>query len=258
MLRAESLLVQSKRFLGKINIQRPRPPHYKRALFEAVTAPIYPKTRVIDDCREGKLKRKMEKEKEMVKETHPYHEILAKEIRGFFDDHSMVLVCHKNSIDAYNFFNFKVAMHKIDIKTKAYGRKLIRLAIENTRYQNLLPLFETDHCILFAPEPRIEEVLKILKKNPKIVLLAGVMNDRILDKNQLVNYSKLGDLQAQRAQFAANLYLAGNQVVNNLQSHQSNLCFLLDAHSKALSEGSTKTSTTNESTNTNPDDKKAE
>lgn len=33
--------VISKRFRGKINIQRPRPPHYERARVLAVTQPIY-------------------------------------------------------------------------------------------------------------------------------------------------------------------------------------------------------------------------
>lgn len=249
-MQAENLMIQCKRY-RKVNVQRPRKPHYARALFEAVTTPIYEKTRIIDDCRLKQESKLLGPKKE--REVHPYLAILAKELREFFETSNMTLICHRNSINSFDYFNFRVALHKNDIQCKVYGKAIVNEAIKTTKYRAILPLFESSNCIIFASEPKIAETLKILRKNPRIILLGGILEDRIMSKNELVNYSKLPDLQIVRAQFAATLQTAGGQILNNLQAHQSNLCYLLDAHAKALAspEVATESSANSENQSTN-------
>lgn len=227
-------MVQSKRFRGKINIQRPKPPHWERALFNAVTQPIYEKKSIVDECREKQLA-KLQRTK-IEAEPHPYQQILSRELRELFETSEMVLICQKNSIDSYEFFKFKVALHQKDVKVKVHGKKILTAALNDTKFRNLLPVVSVYSCMLFGSPSSIGHILKVLKKTPPILLLAGTMSDRILSKNELIEYSKLPDLQTVRAQFAATLNAAGGQILNNLQAHQSNLCYMLDAHAKALGE----------------------
>lgn len=237
ILQAENVLMQARRFKGKLNVNRPKPPHYERALFEAVTSPVYPKKYIVEECRQKQLDKLNQREKEV--ETHPFQTILANELRELFDSSKMILFCHRNAIKSFDVFNFRVALHRKEVSYQMRGKKTVRQAIGDTKFKELLPLLDADSCMLFSPNTNIADVLKILKKTPQIILLAGVIDDRILSRNQLEEYAKLGDLDTMRAQFAASLYAGGNQIVNNLQSHQSNLCYLLDAHSKILSEGKT-------------------
>lgn len=223
--------MQSKRFRGKINIQKPRPPHYERAVFNAVTQPIYNFKTVVEVCRE-----KQEQKRAMTKierEPHPYEILLARELREAFDTSEMILICHKNSIKGLDYFRFKVALHKKNVKVKVNGAQVRKTALKGTKYESLLELMNVSNCMLFGDASSIGDILKILRKVPQMILLAGTMSDRILSKNELVEYSEL-DLQTARAQFAASLNTAGGQVLNHLQAHQSNLCYMLDAHAKAL------------------------
>lgn len=234
LLQSENVLTQSKRFRGKINIQRPKPPHYERALFNAVTQPIYPRTTLVDDCRKEQLEKLRKRKIEL--DVHPYEKILARELRETFETSEMVLICQKNPIKSYHYFNFQVALHKINVKSKVNGAKILKEALRGTKYENLLKLLNIHCCMLCGDASSIGDVLKILRKTPPIILLAGSIGDRILSKNQLVEYSKLPDLQIVRAQFAATLNAPGGQILNHLQAQQSNLCYMLDAHAKALGE----------------------
>lgn len=246
------MLVQCKRFRGKINIQRPRPPFYTRKLFNAVTEPIYPFKSAVDLCNETRAERAAEQQLSLEEDLHPYEKILAKELADAFDAAKMVLLCQKNSIVEFDFFNFRVAMHRANIKTKVQNRKLIRAAIEDTKYSVMLPiLMQTPYnCILMGEEWNVDDALKILKKTPKVLLLAGWLGDHYMSKTQLENYAKLPDLTTLRAQFAATLNTAGGQLYNHLQAHQSNFAYMLDAHADALKNQQNK----NTDTNSNNDD----
>lgn len=229
-------MVQSKRFRGKINIQRPRPPHYERALFNAVTQPIYEKIPIVVKCRQTQLDKIQQIKVE--RDANQYEKILARELREIFEMSEMALICQKNSITSYDNFTFQVALHKHGVKVKAHGKRILKEALQQTKYENLLRLMDVSTCMLFGNASSIGHVLKVLRKTPQIILLAGTMSDRILSKSELVAYSKLPDIQLVRAQFAATLNTAGGQILNHLQAHQSNLCYMLDAHAKSLADNS--------------------
>lgn len=241
LLQTESLLVQCKRFRGKINIQNPRPPFYTRKLFNAVTEPVYPRKTAIDLCHEKHALKQLEKEHGEKNVLHPYENILARDLFGFFNEAQMVLICHKNSMDAFEYFNFKVAMHRQNVKTKIYNRKIIKAALQDTKFHAMLPLLTQIHhnCMLFSDEWNINAVLKVLKKQPKMILLAGSLGDRFMSRSELENYAKLPDLTTMRAHFVATLNSVGGQLTNHLQAHQSNFVYMLDAHADALKNSNT-------------------
>ncbi|XP_031629017.1 39S ribosomal protein L10, mitochondrial [Contarinia nasturtii] len=253
LLQSEKVLVQCKRYGSKINIQRPRPPHYTRKLFNAVTEPVYPRRTAIDLCFEKQALQKLEKEKEEKLTLHQYDAILARELHGFFNSAQMILICQKNSMSAFDYFNFRVAMHKKNIKTTVYGRKIIRGALEDTKFSSLLPLLSqtTYNCMLFSDEWNIKDALNVLKKTQKMILLAGVLGDRFMSRSELENYAKLPDLQVSRAQFVATMNSVGGQLTNHLQAHQSNFAYMLDAHAEALKTADANTGTSTSATNEN-------
>lgn len=253
-LQSEKILVQCKRYGSKINIQRPRPPHYTRKLFNAVTEPVYPRKTAIDLCHERQALKELEQQHWEKNVLHPYESILAKELFDCFDTAKMILICHKNSMDGYEYFNFKVGMHKKNIKTKVFSRKIIKGAIEHTKFNAMLPLLlDTPYnCMLFSDEWNVNDALGVLKKTPKVILLAGTLGDRYMSRNELENYAKLPDLTTVRAQFVATMNSVGGQLTNHLQAHQSNFAYMLDAHADALKNANTGNSTATKDDKTNP------
>lgn len=247
-MNVQRLLVVAKRFRGKINLRRPQKPIYERALLEAVTNPIYPRTRIIDECREKQLARLLEKNE---CKSHPYQRILSRELFERLNTAKTILFCHVNSYKMDEIFTTLVELHKQDLHFKRYGKHVLHEAIHGTKFEAIECLFSAPTCIIYSEEHRVVEALKIIKKARPLILLAGIVDDRFLSKNELVEYSNLPSLDILRAKFAAELNSAGSSILNKLQAQQSNLCYLLEAHARILGESNEENSSNQSVENSN-------
>nr|CAD7458907.1 unnamed protein product [Timema tahoe] len=123
-----------------------------------------------------------------------------------------------------------VALKKQDMHLKIYGRSTLKMAVENTRYEVVLKLFESHNLVVFSAEPQVGKLLKLLKKIPQLALLAGIVDGQFLSKNELVRYSALPDLQTSRAGLVTVLNSMPAQIVHNLNHHQQTLVGHLQQH----------------------------
>nr|CAD7568407.1 unnamed protein product [Timema californicum] len=186
--------LQTVRFRNRINIQRPRAPHYIRA------------------------------------KENPFERLLAREILKWFNRSQMVAFFHRNPWTAEDQFKAYVALKKQDMHLKIYGRSTLKMAVENTRYEIVLKLFESHNLLVFSAEPQVGKLLKLLKKIPQLTLLAGIVDGQFLSKKELVRYSALPDLQTSRAGLVTVINSMPAQIVQNLNHHQQTLVRHLQQH----------------------------
>lgn len=182
------------------------------------------------------------KKEKAEREFNPYELILAREIKNWFDHSKMVGIVHINSINGENWFNAAVAFHKNGMHIKKYGRDLLSKAIKDSNFECILPLninstFSTGF-IFCTEHNKVNTMLKVLKKVPQMHLLCGIVENKLLSKNEFEDYAKMADIQVVRSQFTNVLNLAASQLVQNLQSHQSNLVNILEAHVRENSKES--------------------
>lgn len=228
-LRPQPTTLQLKRFRGKINIQKPRAPHYERALFNAVTEPKIPKPKITELCYNNQLApAKIQPATKIV--DNPYEKIIAKEFFNWLEHSKFVGIFHLNSINSEDLFKARVAFFKQNMHLKMYGKSIIRLGIQETKYEAILPLVQTKNCFVFSAESKPAKVLAITKKIPQMILLAGIAENRLLSKTQIVDYANLSDLTTCRAQFVAVLNSIGGGLVQHMQTHQQQLTAMLDAY----------------------------
>nr|CAD7440239.1 unnamed protein product [Timema bartmani] len=142
----------------------------------------------------------------------------------------MVAFFHRNPWTAEDRFKAYVALKKQDMHLKIYGRSTLKMAVENTRYEVVLKLFESHNLVVFSAEPQVGKLLKLLKKIPQLALLAGIVDGQFLSKNELVRYSALPDLQTSRAGLVTVLNSMPAQIVHNLNHHQQTLVGHLQQH----------------------------
>lgn len=167
-------------------------------------------------------------------EENPYETILAREVRNWLDHSQMVGIVHINPINGEDFFKARVAFHKEGMQLKKYGNGVMRKAITDSKYEALLNLvglktFSTG--FIFCPEhKKVNAILKIIKKTPQMHLLCGIVEDRLLSRNEFVDYGKMPNITIARSQIVNVLNMAGSHIVQRLESHQSNLVNILDAH----------------------------
>ncbi|XP_034100109.1 39S ribosomal protein L10, mitochondrial [Drosophila albomicans] len=227
---ARSPLLQFLRYRGKINIQRPKEPHYERARVIAVTQPKYPEPPKAITCFQSRAQRTG------TQLENPYNAIVAREVLNWLNHSRLAAVFHLNSINADEIFRVRVQLHKQNMHLKSYGRKIIGQAVTGTAYEAILPLFHSNHCIVFSPNPQqIGALLRITRKVPQMVLLGGIVESKLLSRNELMDFAKMPSLQVAQAQLVQTLNQAAGTVVQQLQAHQCNLVKVLDVHAKGES-----------------------
>lgn len=219
--------MQFLRFRGKINIQRPKAPHYERARVIAVTQPKYAKPPKALTCFKSRAQRTA------TEIENPYNAIIAREVRNWLDHSRLVAIFHLNSISADEIFRVRVDLHKQNMHLKSYGRKIIGQAVEGTRYEAILPLFHSNHCIVFSPDQQnVNKLLRITRRVPQMVLLGGIVENSLLSRNELMAFAQMPSLQVAQAQLVQTLNQAAGTVVQQLQAHQVQLVKVLDVHAK--------------------------
>ncbi|XP_064540954.1 large ribosomal subunit protein uL10m [Drosophila montana] len=224
---ARAPLLQFLRFRGKINIQRPKEPHYERARVVAVTQPKYPEPPKALTCFQTRAERMG------TQVENPYDAIIAREVRNWLDHSKLVAIFHLNSIMADELFRVRVQLHKQNMHLKSYGRKIIGQAVAGTQYEAIMPLFHSNHCIVFSPDQhRVAALLRLTRKVPQMVLLGGIVENTLLSRNELMDFAQMPGLQAAQAQLVQTLNMAAGNVVQQLQAHQCNLVKVLDVHAK--------------------------
>lgn len=217
-------LLQFQRYRGKINIQRPQKPHYERARVVAVTTPRYPEPPKTKTCFEKRSRTVVE---------NPYNDIIAREVRNWLEHSKMVAIFHLNSIKADDFFEVRVQLHKQNMQLKVYGQKIVQKAVASSKFEAILPLFDSQQCIVFSPEQRVSQLLKITRKVPQMLLLAGIVDNTLLSRNEFMNYAQLPGLQSAQAELVHTLNTAASTLVQNLQAHQNNFVNVLDVYAKS-------------------------
>lgn len=230
-MRTVTPLVQAQRNRGKINIQRPKKPHFLRQLEMDLTIPILPKREIdpIEKCITEKTKKKT-----ITSLENPYLRIIANDCRNWFDQSKLIAIFHVNPISGEDMFKLQVPLYKSNMHVKRWGKRTLEMAFENTGYKALMPLFQSQTLIVFSPEVQVGKLLKIVRKTPQIVFLAGVVEGRLLHKDDFINYSKLPDIQVARASFAQLLLSSGSQITSQLNQHQNILVRHLESRAEQL------------------------
>lgn len=129
-------------------------------------------------------------------------------------------------------FTTQVQLFKQNMHLKAYSKSIINLALLGTKFESVLPLFNSSNRIVFSSEPNTKKLLKIAKKIPQMVVLAGIVEGRLLSRTELTKYADLPPLDVVRSHLASTLQQAGgSSLVTLLQANQSQLAASLDAYS---------------------------
>ncbi|XP_066139261.1 large ribosomal subunit protein uL10m-like [Euwallacea fornicatus] len=226
-------LLQFKRFRGKINIQKPRPAHFEKAKFLALTKPIIQirSKKVLQLCTKTEPSHKTQTEENI------YQDLLAKELRQRFENSKLIAFCHLNPMLKDQTFNAFVAFYKEKMHFERYGKETVRLAVIGTPFETVIKLFMSQTTMIFSPEPQLKTLLRILRKFPELVLMAGIYENRFLSKDELVKYSKVPNIQAAQSELVYSLNGVGAQVVRNLNSHQTTLMSHLEQRVAQLEGG---------------------
>ncbi|XP_057364533.1 large ribosomal subunit protein uL10m-like [Daphnia carinata] len=219
----------------KPNIQRPIPDHYVKARYKAALEPIYPDplTSVpwFQVC--GNILAKKEDE-----EVGKYEELLAKLFHSRFADSQLIAIFHENSTKAHEIIKIKQMLHGHNMKMVFGSRKIATMALANTEFEPVLRLHVGKTAYLCSKDLQVSKLLKFTKKMASFVLLGGVVQGRLLTRNELLWCSTLPDINMLRAELCSILTSSTSQLSQSLTYQQQQLARSLEQHIKQNGETS--------------------
>lgn len=218
-LRLRTVVNQQLRFgHNRPNIQRPKPPHFLKNKFLQVCKPI----------EEEDLRPPVEKCLKPLQALPPYtldalDKIYATEVREQFQTSQLSAVFARCSYDFHDMHQAKILFFKENMKVVIRNKYILKEAIGESEFRNLMPLFEASHMLVFCPEPNIEGLVKVNQKLSHFHLLCAVAYGRILSVTQLQDLALIPDITTARAGIVHTLQSGAQSIARSLQAHQNTL-----------------------------------
>ncbi|KAL9958855.1 hypothetical protein ACROYT_G035925 [Oculina patagonica] len=149
--------------------------------------------------------------------------MLADQIREVFESNDMVVVCQFSDMNTAEWEDLRYALSKDEIKVKLFPNKITCKALENTKYQEITPLFLASTVVTYSKEAKVKPLLAGLRKQPKMDVLGGKVDEHLLSRKGVVDYSKLPSLTEQHVQLLQVLSEHSRRLTTLLEQNQMNL-----------------------------------
>lgn len=230
----------------RINVQKPRKPDHYRAVIEAVAQPKYPwpnqsKMPWTERC----AKPFTQSNKEI--DDNPYERILAREVKDLFEQSAMVAIFHVNPVKGEMNFKTMKTFKMAEMDYLVYGKSTMKLALDNTNYAAVLNLFQSHSSLVFSNKPQIPKLLKMIKKMPHLILLACIVDGKLLSKSQAVEYGHLVNIDNARARLISVIGQVNNRCLQTIGQTQFTMVRYLEQYGQSSIEQNTEKKSTEES-----------
>ncbi|KAL8176064.1 UNVERIFIED_CONTAM: hypothetical protein K2H54_020188 [Gekko kuhli] len=200
-----------------------KPMHFSRQKLMEVTEYIPPKPLIAPECMPRV---------EVEEEEHGFVKLLSRQVEQMFLENNMIAVCQYNGAPMGEIVLMKHRLRKYNIHAKFFPSEVVRKVLMESKYKNLFPLFVGRTVVLVSPETRAQEMLRVLKSVPQIVLLGGCVDNTLLSREGFANYAKLSSLGTTQGAVVGALSLLPSQTSTILQRGPTHLTSLLDQYVK--------------------------
>lgn len=149
--------------------------------------------------------------------------MIAEEIRNVFEMNNMVIVCQFSDMNTAEWEDLRYTLGKDEIVVKMFPNKITCKALENTKYREILPLFLAATVVTYSKEAKVKTLLTELKKQPKMGILGGKVDEKLLSRKDVVDYAKLPHLTEQYGQLLHMVTEHSRRLTTLLEQNQMNL-----------------------------------
>jgi len=219
----------------RINVQKPRKPDHYRAVIDEITRPKYPWPKPSKMSWSERCPKPLKTNLREI-EDNPYENILAREVRDLFEQSAMVAIFHKNPVKGEIDFKTMKTFKMAGMDHVIYGKSTLKLALEQTNYATVLNLFQSHSSIVFSSTSQIPKLLKMIKKMPHLILLACIVDGKLLSKSQTVEYGSLVDIDNARARLISVIGQVNNRCLQTIGQTQLTMVRYLEQYKQSSAE----------------------
>ncbi|MCI4384309.1 hypothetical protein PGIGA_G00037190 [Pangasianodon gigas] len=217
-------LVQSVRHGSKAVTRHRKPMHFLKQKLMAVTEYIPPKPAAPPGAFMPRT-RKTDEESGLVR-------LLKRDLKTVFSECKMIAVLQNNATNAEDMLLLKHRLRKHDITIKFFPNQVMRSFLPGSPYSNMQPLFIGQTVLFVSKEPKVKEMLQVLRSSPQMLLLGACIENTLLSREGILNYSKLPSMRTVHGELVGGLTLMTSHTVSMLHRHPAYLSALLQQYIK--------------------------
>ena len=153
-------------------------------------------------------------------------------LQKMFSESTLVVVTKQTGLSVAEVTDLRRQMRTAGATFKVTKNRLARLALKDTPYQELAPLFTGPTAIACSDDPvaAAKVAVKFADKNEKLVILGGGMGDKQLDVAAVKSLAKLPSLDALRSSLIGLLQAPATKVAGVLQAPAGQLARVFGAY----------------------------
>jgi len=159
-------------------------------------------------------------------------EALVASMNEIFGSAGSVVVTHYSGLSVSEITDLRVRMRDAEAQFKVTKNRLVRRALEGTKYEGLMPLFDGPTAIAYSNDPvaPARVAVKFAKDNDKLVVLGGALEDKVLNETEVKALATLPSLDEQRATIVGLLQAPATKIAGVLQAPAGQLARVFGAY----------------------------
>ena len=161
-------------------------------------------------------------------------EDLVAELNETFGETTMVVVTHYSGLTVSEMSDLRVRMRESGASFKVTKNRLTRLALKDTKFENLDDLFKGPTAIAYSNDPvaAAKVSVEFSKQNDKLVVLGGCSGSEVLDAEGIKALAALPSLDQLRGNILGLLQAPASKVVQVMQAPGAQFARVVSAYSK--------------------------
>lgn len=194
-----------------------------RRIFEIVTQPILPEMLEppLKECSYKNFQKL--KAERAVEEENLYEQFLVRQCQKMFSDNKMIIVCGRLPATKRDTMLLGKAYKRSDFNMQMWSNEIVKKTIADSKWENLNPVITQHNCFITSPDIRVKDALKIAKKTPQIFVMAGIIENYLLSKDELAHVATLPSHDQLLGQTVWLLGSTAGKTHSLLSSHQQEL-----------------------------------
>jgi len=162
-------------------------------------------------------------------------EELVASLHRLFNETSVLVVTHYSGLNVAKMNELRDKMREAGAGFKVIKNRLTRLAIADTKYQDLSDLFTGPTAIAYSKDPvsAPKVVVNFAKQNDQLVVLGGFFDDQRLDRESVKALASLPSLDELRGGIVGMLNAPATHLVGILQAPGGQVARVVGAYEQS-------------------------
>lgn len=149
-----------------------------------------------------------------------------------FQNVSLLVITHQKGLTVAEVSDLRRQMREAGARYKVAKNRLARLALEGTQFEGVADMLEGPTAISWSEDPvaAAKVATEFAKKNQKLTIVGGALNEKVLDAEGVDAVAKMPSLDESRAKIVGLLQTPAQRVATVLQEPGGQLARLFKAY----------------------------